>query len=113
VTQYGPDGRKFNSCPGIFLPSACPYLARAAVSLTSVCRPSEVNSRGLATSSWRCHEHRLQRTLIGIGPVCVSDTDLDDRRIIIFLISYGGVRLGPLGTSATLCPIVPAPDDRC
>jgi hypothetical protein len=29
-----------------------------------------------------------------------------------FLVSWGGVRLSPLGTSATICPIVPAPDDR-
>jgi hypothetical protein len=28
-----------------------------------------------------------------------------------FLVSWGGVRLGPLGTSATIWPIVPAPDD--
>jgi hypothetical protein len=29
-----------------------------------------------------------------------------------FLVSWGGVRLSPLGTSATNWPIVPAPDDR-
>jgi hypothetical protein len=29
-----------------------------------------------------------------------------------FLVSWGGVRLSPLGTSATSWPIVPAPDDR-
>jgi hypothetical protein len=29
-----------------------------------------------------------------------------------FLVSWGRVRLGPLGTSATNWPIVPAPDDR-
>jgi hypothetical protein len=28
------------------------------------------------------------------------------------LVSWGGVRLSPLGTSATIWPIVPAPDDR-
>jgi hypothetical protein len=28
------------------------------------------------------------------------------------LVSWGGVRLSPLGTSATNWPIVPAPDDR-
>jgi hypothetical protein len=28
------------------------------------------------------------------------------------LVSWGGVRLSPLGTSATICPIVPDPDDR-
>jgi hypothetical protein len=31
---------------------------------------------------------------------------------IIFLVSRDGVRLSPLGTSATNWPIVPAPDDR-
>jgi hypothetical protein len=29
-----------------------------------------------------------------------------------FLVSWGGVRLSPLGMSATIWPIVPAPDDR-
>jgi hypothetical protein len=29
-----------------------------------------------------------------------------------FLVSWGGVRLGPFGTSATNWPIAPAPDDR-
>jgi hypothetical protein len=29
-----------------------------------------------------------------------------------FLVSWGGVRLRPLGTSDTNWPIVPAPDDR-
>jgi hypothetical protein len=31
---------------------------------------------------------------------------------VTFLVSWGGVRLSPLGTSATIWPIVPAPDDR-
>jgi hypothetical protein len=31
---------------------------------------------------------------------------------LFFLVSLGGVRLSPLGTSATIWPIVPAPDDR-
>jgi hypothetical protein len=30
-----------------------------------------------------------------------------------FLASWGGTRLSPLGTSATIWPVVPAPDDRC
>jgi hypothetical protein len=30
----------------------------------------------------------------------------------IYFISWGGVRLSPLGTSETIWPIVPAPDDR-
>jgi hypothetical protein len=29
-----------------------------------------------------------------------------------FLVSWGGLRLSPLGTSATVWPIVPAPEDR-
>jgi hypothetical protein len=32
--------------------------------------------------------------------------------LIVFLVSWGGVRLSPLRTSATKWPIVPAPDDR-
>jgi hypothetical protein len=32
--------------------------------------------------------------------------------ISIFLVSWGGVRLSPLGTLATNWPIVPVPDDR-
>jgi hypothetical protein len=31
---------------------------------------------------------------------------------VVFLISWGGVRLSPLGTSATNSPVVPPPDDR-
>jgi hypothetical protein len=30
--------------------------------------------------------------------------------LVFFLVSLGGVRLSPLGTSATNWPIVPAPD---
>jgi hypothetical protein len=30
---------------------------------------------------------------------------------LFFFVSWGGVRLSPLGTSATNWPIVPAPDD--
>jgi hypothetical protein len=32
--------------------------------------------------------------------------------VVFFLVSWGGVRLSPLGTSATNWPIVPAPDDN-
>jgi hypothetical protein len=32
--------------------------------------------------------------------------------VCVFLVSWAGVGLSPLGTSATLWPIVPAPDDR-
>jgi hypothetical protein len=31
---------------------------------------------------------------------------------VVFLVSWGGVRLSPLSMSATNWPIVPAPDDR-
>jgi hypothetical protein len=34
------------------------------------------------------------------------------KEVNFVLVSWGGVRLGPLGTSATNWPIVPAPDDR-
>jgi hypothetical protein len=30
---------------------------------------------------------------------------------VIVLVSWGGVRLSPLGKSATNCPFVPTPDD--
>jgi hypothetical protein len=33
--------------------------------------------------------------------------------VFFFLVSWGGVRLSPLGTSANIWPIVPAPDDEC
>jgi hypothetical protein len=32
--------------------------------------------------------------------------------VVSFLVSWGGVRLSPLGTSANILPIVPAPEDR-
>jgi hypothetical protein len=31
--------------------------------------------------------------------------------LLCFLLSWDGVKLGPLGTSVTIGPIVPAPDD--
>jgi hypothetical protein len=39
-------------------------------------------------------------------------TSVSEFRVFFFLLSWGGVRLGPLGTPATNWPIVPAPDDR-
>jgi hypothetical protein len=36
----------------------------------------------------------------------------EETSISFFFVSWGGVRLSPLGTSATNWPIVPAPDDR-
>jgi hypothetical protein len=35
-----------------------------------------------------------------------------DVGLVFFLVSWGGVRLSPLGTSATNWPIVPVLDDR-
>jgi hypothetical protein len=32
--------------------------------------------------------------------------------LVFFKVSWGGVRHSPLGTSATLSSILPAPDDR-
>jgi hypothetical protein len=49
--------------------------------------------------------------------VSVVSTEFTSRSVIMpkqcrfFLISWGGVRLSPLGTPATIWPIVPAPDD--
>jgi hypothetical protein len=31
--------------------------------------------------------------------------------LVVFLVSWGGVQLSPFSTSATIWPIVPAPDD--
>jgi hypothetical protein len=36
----------------------------------------------------------------------------DNLKSYINVVSWGGVRLSPLGTSATNCPIVPDPEDR-
>jgi hypothetical protein len=40
----------------------------------------------------------------------ISDTNRVS--LVFFLISWSGVRLSPLSTSATIWPIVPAPDER-
>jgi hypothetical protein len=37
---------------------------------------------------------------------------LTDFNVSFFFVPWGGVRLSPLGTSATVWPIAPAPDDR-
>jgi hypothetical protein len=42
----------------------------------------------------------------------LCNTDTEGVVKYLFLVSWGGVRLSPLGTSATNWPIVPAPDDR-
>jgi hypothetical protein len=42
----------------------------------------------------------------------LSDDDLMICVKFFLIISWGGVRQSPLGTSATVWPIVPAPDDR-
>jgi hypothetical protein len=39
-------------------------------------------------------------------------SDSRNVRSVFFLVSWGGVRMSPFGTSATNWPIVPAPDDR-
>jgi hypothetical protein len=60
----------------------------------------------------------------GLGPVLTNDffsageyLSIDQSRlwiryVDIFLVSCSGMRLSPLGRSATNWPIVPAPDDR-
>jgi hypothetical protein len=35
-----------------------------------------------------------------------------EKNIVFFLVSWGGVKLSPLGTSATNWFVLPAPDDR-
>jgi hypothetical protein len=53
--------------------------------------------------------------LLGNESASSSFSDVGQHVIIrtgFFLVSWGGVRLSPLGTSATNWPIVPARDDR-
>jgi hypothetical protein len=38
--------------------------------------------------------------------------EVQDSTFFLYIFSWGGVRLSPLGTSATNWPIVPGPDDR-
>jgi hypothetical protein len=38
--------------------------------------------------------------------------DVGDRLVFFCLVSWGGVRLSPLGMSITNCPVAPAPDDK-
>jgi hypothetical protein len=48
-----------------------------------------------------------------MSPICVQvKTWFTWQSNFFFLVSCGGVRLSPLGTSATIWPIVPALDDR-
>jgi hypothetical protein len=42
----------------------------------------------------------------------VSNCFLHDPQFFFLFLSWGGVRLSPLGMSANILPIVPAPDDR-
>jgi hypothetical protein len=55
-----------------------------------------------------CMAGELTRFCCFWSATCYAQTSLS----ISFLVSCGGVRLSPLGTSATIWPIVPAPDDR-
>jgi hypothetical protein len=43
------------------------------------------------------------------APPDLSSSELN---LLVSFLGWGGVRLSPLGTSATNWPIVPAPDDR-
>jgi hypothetical protein len=48
-----------------------------------------------------------------VGGKCWKSPYSSDLRLVyFFVVSWGGVRLSPLGTSATNWPIVPAPDCR-
>jgi hypothetical protein len=53
------------------------------------------------TSEVHCREESSQRYTISMLPLTV----------ILDFAPWGGMRLCPLGTSATNCPIVPASDD--
>jgi hypothetical protein len=46
-------------------------------------------------------------------PRCKAHSE-NGRSFVLFLVSWNGVRLSPLGKSATIWPTVPAPvDDEC
>jgi hypothetical protein len=35
-----------------------------------------------------------------------------EAKVFLFFISWGGVRLSPLGTAANICPSIPAQENR-
>jgi hypothetical protein len=54
-------------------------------------------------------------TIIGLprkNPFLLQGNAVEVRLCCFFLVSWGGVRLSPFGTSGNIWPIVPAPDDR-
>jgi hypothetical protein len=65
----------------------------------------------------RTYKHGCQMDLFGSEPWCrnhwsTATPFLYAGYVASNVVSWGGVRLSPLGTSATNWPIVPAPDDR-
>jgi hypothetical protein len=63
----------------------------------------------------RCEVHRLREKLqnhYNIDSLHMYEYISCIQTVYFFLVSWGGVRLSPLGTSATNWTIVPAPDDR-
>jgi hypothetical protein len=54
----------------------------------------------------------METAVVGMCSPADVYQGFEDGGCILFLVSCGGVRLSPLGTSATNWPIVPAPDDR-
>jgi hypothetical protein len=90
---------------------------------------TELNNESLSGSvdkvthlniSFRLHCNTCFRTHISTGYQGLLSREIISLDVILtfhvcfflFLVSWGGVRLSPLGTSATILPIVPAPDDR-
>jgi hypothetical protein len=47
-----------------------------------------------------------------VGAHRVSEANIADKETQVWLVSWGGVRLSQLGTSASNWRIVPAPDER-
>jgi hypothetical protein len=69
-------------------------------------------------SHFLCTEHRIWQTKNKVKNVTQQEEEEFSLGCTSFFIyfffsfSWGWVRLSPLGTSVTIWPIVPAPDDR-
>jgi hypothetical protein len=67
----------------------------------------------------RNSQHRDRVEYVFVFYVCVlRRSSVEDNLYLyldlltVFIVCWGGVRLSPLGMSATNWPVVPAPDDR-
>jgi hypothetical protein len=65
-------------------------------------------SRAISCFSWKTKFDPVYNLLL---PVLIS-TENKSVHSLLSLVSWSGVRLSTLGTSASIWPIVPSPDDR-